>query len=72
MGFEDDIVVNYAISELEQATPSNPIDPKQMQTNLTGFLEDKAPLFMQELWELMDEAQHSPNGIVTRLYSQKG
>jgi hypothetical protein len=37
-GYEDDIVVNFAISLLEEE-PSNPdkkLDPKMMQVNLTG------------------------------------
>ena len=64
IGFEDEVVINYAIGELEQISPSNPIDPKNMQINLTGFLEDKTEVFMKELWQLLIEAQASPKGIV--------
>ena len=59
MGLEDDVVINYAVSQLEQEAdeakshPDRRFDPKRMQINLTGFLQDKAPQFMLELWRLL-------------------
>ena len=45
--------------------------PKQMQINLTGFLEDKTPQFMLELWNLLLEAQKEPSGIPKQLILEK-
>lgn len=40
------------------------VDPKQMQINLTGFLNGKnAREFLRELWELLVSAQINPSGI---------
>ena len=38
LGFEDDVVIDYAINQLEET--NNP-DPKAVQINLTGFLNAK-------------------------------
>ncbi|PWN48408.1 serine/arginine repetitive matrix protein 1, partial [Violaceomyces palustris] len=59
LGFEDDVVLEYATGLLEERNP----DPRQMQISLTGFLESKTPEFMKELWELLISAQSSPGGI---------
>ncbi|CDS00864.1 hypothetical protein [Sporisorium scitamineum] len=59
LGFEDDVVLEYAAGMLEeQRFP----DVKKMQIQLTGFLEDKTADFMGELWELLISAQDSPGG----------
>jgi serine/arginine repetitive matrix protein 1 len=42
-----------------------------MQINLTGFLEDKTPQFMLELWNLLLEAQKEPSGIPKQLIEEK-
>jgi hypothetical protein len=34
-----------------------------MQIYLTGFMESKTGQFMEELWELMLEAQESETGV---------
>jgi hypothetical protein len=39
MGIDDDIVINFAISLLEDAE-NNTLCPKKMQISLTGFLEE--------------------------------
>lgn len=60
LGVEDEVVVGFVISSLEEsATP----DPKRMQINLTGFLEQNAAVFMKELWQLLLSAQASSSGI---------
>ena len=38
LGFEDDVVIDYAINQLEE---TNHPDPKAVQINLTGFLNAK-------------------------------
>lgn len=48
------------------------LDPRFMQINLTGFLNAKrAREFMAELWQLMLDAQATPDGIPPRLVEQK-
>ena len=42
-------------------------NPRELQLNLTGFLEKKAGPFVAELWEQLHEAAAAPNGIVPSL-----
>ncbi len=67
LGFEDELVVNLAIHQLENSDINNPLCPKKMQINLTGFLEGNASIFMKELWNLLLISQSTEGGIV---YSQ--
>jgi serine/arginine repetitive matrix protein 1 len=39
------------------------VDPREIQLNIDGFLEDKTPLFMEELWKLLVSANSNPFGI---------
>jgi len=49
LGFEDEVVINFATSELE--SPSDgPLCPKKLSLVLTGFLEKNTSKFMVELW----------------------
>ncbi|PVU92353.1 hypothetical protein BB559_003749 [Furculomyces boomerangus] len=45
LGFEDDIVVEFLFTMLEEKEPN----PKKMQIDLTGFMERKAPGFMKRV-----------------------
>ena len=56
-------MINLAISQLEQTDINSPLCPKKMQINLTGFLEDKAAIFMKELWNLLLVSQRTEGGI---------
>ena len=38
---------------------------------MTGFLEDKASIFMEELWSLMLSASKQDSGIPIELIKQK-
>ncbi|CAE6481432.1 unnamed protein product [Rhizoctonia solani] len=69
VGFEDEVVVEYAMGLLEDQ--SKPPDPKVMQINLTGFLESKTPAFMSALWTLLLEAQTSPAGVPASFVQEK-
>lgn len=94
MGEEDDIVIQFVISYLEdsQVTADQNLDPKHLQVQLTGniypsicliamshrsqserlgFLEDKAQLFVKELWDLLLQAQTEPSGIPPVLIREK-
>lgn len=47
-------------------------DPRDMQINLTGFLNAKnARTFMTEMWELLCSAQDNVTGIPTKFLEQK-
>lgn len=70
LGFEDEVVIEYAAGLLEDASTSV-LDPKGMQINLTGFLESKAPEFMLALWKLLLSAQESPVGVPQEFIEQK-
>jgi len=69
LGFEDDVVIDYAINQLEE---TNTPDPKNVQINLTGFLNAKnARLFMAELWPMLVSAMQNKNGIPDKLIEMK-
>jgi serine/arginine repetitive matrix protein 1 len=61
LGIDDDVVVEFVFNLLENTQFP---DPKDMQMNLTGFLNGKnARIFMQELWGLLASAQENIGGI---------
>ncbi|KAJ2577902.1 Serine/arginine repetitive matrix protein 1 [Coemansia sp. RSA 1807] len=60
LGIEDDVLFDFVVNMLEE---SNTPDSRTIQVNLAGFLEDKAPEFMQNLWSVLLEAQQSEGGI---------
>ena len=47
---------------LEERYPN----PKEMQINLTGFLERNARKFMPRLWDMLLSACNNPTGNVVR------
>uniref|UniRef100_A0A914LF20 PWI domain-containing protein n=3 Tax=Meloidogyne TaxID=189290 RepID=A0A914LF20_MELIC len=68
LGMEDDVVVEYVFTQLEDRD----INPKKIQINLAGFLNAKrAREFMGELWQMFVEAQNSPEGIPASLVEKK-
>ncbi|KAM3721353.1 Serine/arginine repetitive matrix protein [Dirofilaria immitis] len=68
LGLEDDVVIEYVFSQLEEKS----LNPKVMQINLTGFLNARrAREFMGELWSMLIEAQSSEDGIPTSLVAKK-
>ncbi|KAF8962559.1 PWI domain-containing protein, partial [Flammula alnicola] len=70
IGFEDEVVVEYAMGLLEDEQQPNP-DPKKMQINLTGFLTKDTPEFMDSLWKLLLEAQEDVTGVPRTFVEQK-
>ncbi|KAK9761828.1 hypothetical protein K7432_012983 [Basidiobolus ranarum] len=67
LGMEDEVVIDFVFSLLEQEN----LDPKNMQINLTGFLEAKTQTFVLELWKLLLSAQDSIGGIPGEFLEQK-
>ena len=69
LGFDDDVVVEFVFNLLENTKSP---DPKDMQINLTGFLNGKnARMFMQELWDLLTSAQENVGGIPSVMLERK-
>ncbi|ELU16159.1 hypothetical protein CAPTEDRAFT_163872, partial [Capitella teleta] len=66
--FEDDVVIEFIFNQLEEKHP----DPKEMQINLTGFLNLRnTRTFMEELWVLLLSAMENVGGIPARFLEQK-
>ncbi|KAG2342400.1 PWI-domain-containing protein, partial [Suillus weaverae] len=70
VGFEDEVVVEYAMGLLDDPNHTTP-DPKKMQINLTGFLTASTPSFMTALWSLLLEAQEHPAGVPQTFVEEK-
>jgi len=70
LGDEDELLIDFVISALEQPNEKG-LDPRQLQIQLTGFLEKNAGRFMKDLWCLLIDAQNSPNGIPPALIEEK-
>ncbi|KAJ1029372.1 hypothetical protein NDA13_002623 [Ustilago tritici] len=68
LGFEDDVVLEYASGMLEEERFP---DPRKVQIQLMGFLEGKTAEFMSELWELLVSAQESVGGVPKRFVEEK-
>ncbi|KAL1609349.1 hypothetical protein SLS59_001714 [Nothophoma quercina] len=69
LGDEDDIVVETCYNLVEQ----NQFKPKikEIQIQLTGFLNKDTPAFCKELWDLMLSAQDSPMGVPKEMLEAK-
>ncbi|KAI5996179.1 PWI domain-containing protein [Pisolithus albus] len=70
VGFEDEVVIEYAMGLLEDPNHTTP-DPKKMQINLMGFLTSSTPAFMKALWDLLLESQDSPGGVPVSMVEAK-
>ena len=59
---EDDVIVEFIFNQLEAKDP----DPRKMLIVLAPFLNDeKAKIFMGELWKLLDSAQKTSSPVNT-------
>ena len=68
LGFEDDVVSSLVVNTLQQHKERRqPLDPRDLQLTLTGFLEQAAPTFVESLWRLMLSAAKEPSGIPRQL-----
>jgi len=67
LGFEDEVLIGYVFSLLEEI--QNP-DPKQLQINISGFLEKDASAFVLEMWKLLISAQNN-HGIPPEILEKK-
>ncbi len=79
LGMEDEIVADYCYTQLEEhrekhklnPAGTRPLDPRQLQLSLTGFLETKSNKFVEELWVLLLSAQEDPTGVPKQLIDQR-
>lgn len=67
-GVEDDVLIGYIFSQVED---KKKIDPRELQINLTGFLEKNTSLFCKELWNLLISAARTPSGIPQKFLDDK-
>ncbi len=68
LGFEDELVIDYAFDMLDSDRYP---DPKRFQLNMTGFLERHAAVFCRQLWIHLISAQESPEGIPKQFVDDK-
>ncbi|KAF3001945.1 hypothetical protein E8E13_007072 [Curvularia kusanoi] len=68
LGDEDDIVVETCYNLVEQSQFPK---IKEIQIQLTGFLNKDTPAFCKELWDLMLSAQDSPMGVPKEMLEAK-
>lgn len=61
LGFEDEVVQDFVMSLLEG---NEEADKAEVGKNLKGFLEDKTPAFVDELWELLIDAEKNASEVV--------
>lgn len=87
LGNDDDVVIETCINMVENAKPVRSLpDPprrphrsndlsqlkiKEVQLNMTGFLEKDAATFCKELYKLLLSAQSSPQGVPKELLEAK-
>ncbi|CAI5457601.1 unnamed protein product [Closterium sp. Yama58-4] len=65
LGVEDEVLINYIFSLLQDE-----VDPKRMQIQLTGFLENHTTTFMKELWRILRNAHRNEHGIPQKLLDE--
>lgn len=67
LGFEDEVLLGYVFSLLEE---NQFPDPRQLQINITGFLEKDASGFVLDMWKLLISAQNN-HGIPPEFLEKK-
>ncbi len=70
LGMEDEVVLEYIFSLLEENTLEK-LDPRKLEIKLTGFLENNTQKFIKELWNLMLSAQKEIGGIPKEFLEKK-
>ncbi|XP_043700832.1 serine/arginine repetitive matrix protein 1-like isoform X10 [Telopea speciosissima] len=59
LGFEDEVLINFIYGLLDRKE----VNGKEVQIQLTGFMEKNTGKFMKELWTLLLSAQNNASGI---------
>jgi len=71
IGFEDDVLINFIFTFLEPGEIGKGPDPKELQHHVEGFLDENAPIFVKELWQLLLSAQETIGGIPKQFLEEK-
>lgn len=67
VGVEDEVLINFIYGLLD----GKEVDGKQIQIQLTGFMEKNTGKFMKELWSLLTSAQKNASGIPQQFLDAK-
>ncbi|KAL9266308.1 Serine/arginine repetitive matrix protein 1-like protein, partial [Drosera capensis] len=67
LGFEDEVLINFIYGLLE----AKEVNGKEVQIQLTGFMEKHTSRFMKELWGLLLSAQQNASGVPQRFLDAK-
>ncbi|KAL5991782.1 hypothetical protein ACLOJK_012693 [Asimina triloba] len=67
LGFEDEVLINFIYGLLD----GKDVDGKQVQIQLTGFMEKNTGKFMKELWTLLLSAQKNVSGVPQQFLDAK-
>ncbi|GAB4860110.1 hypothetical protein Ancab_011588 [Ancistrocladus abbreviatus] len=67
LGFEDEVLINFIYGLLE----GKEINGKEVQIQLTGFMEKHTGKFMKELWSLLLSAQTNASGVPQQFLDAK-
>ncbi|MQL90235.1 hypothetical protein Taro_022822 [Colocasia esculenta] len=67
LGFEDEVLINFVYGLLD----AKEVDGKQIQIQLTGFMEKNTGKFMREMWGLLLSAQKNASGVPQQFLDEK-
>ncbi|KAI3992255.1 hypothetical protein MKX01_029976 [Papaver californicum] len=67
LGFEDEVLINFIYGLLE----GKDINGKEVQIQLTGFMEKNTGKFMKELWNLLRSAEQNASGVPQQFLDAK-
>ncbi|KAL9228705.1 hypothetical protein vseg_004256 [Gypsophila vaccaria] len=68
-GFEDEVLINFIYGLLDGN--GKEINGKEVQIQLTGFMEKNTSKFMKELWALLLSAQNNASGVPQQFLDAK-
>ncbi|KEH30184.1 SR-rich pre-mRNA splicing activator [Medicago truncatula] len=67
LGFEDEVLINFIHGLLE----AKKVNGKEIQIQITGFMEKNTGKFMKELWTLLLSAQKNASGVPQQFLDAK-
>ncbi|XP_050238591.1 uncharacterized protein LOC126688067 isoform X2 [Mercurialis annua] len=67
LGFEDEVLINFIYGLLE----AKEVNGKEIQIQLTGFMEKNTVRFMRELWSHLLSAQKNESGVPQKFLDDK-
>ncbi|KAL5717276.1 hypothetical protein ACHQM5_010312 [Ranunculus cassubicifolius] len=67
LGFEDEVLINFIYGLLD----GKEINGKEVQIQITGFMEKNTGKFMKELWNLLLSAQKNASGVPQQFLDAK-